>query len=330
MAEMVTIGAAKENVLIVSGACAVTVLPDLGGKIASIRLHGRELLQAPLAPLALRTQTLPFDASDASGWDECLPSVAACTVETSTGNSQIPDHGDLWRVIWQSVDSKTQPSLSNDHANQITLRAECFSLPLSLERSISLTESKTGKRWDLDLKYTLTNTSDAPVPWAWAAHPLFAVEPGDRVVLPPSVHSLRVEGSAAHRLGKFGDKVNWPIAPLPDGTSTDLSLAEGSESGIGDKLFTGHLGADEGFCTLERTSAGLRIRFEFDTAVTPYIGVWLCYGGWPDRPGPKQSCVALEPSTSPVDSLATSGAWSRSLGPGETCTWPMHVQIELI
>src|ERR1039458_7185807 len=128
MAEMVTIGAAKENVLIVSGACAVTVLPDLGGKIASIRLHGRELLQAPLAPLALRTQTLPFDASDASGWDECLPSVAACTVETSTGNSQIPDHGDLWRVIWQSVDSKTQPSLSNDHARSEEHTSEVQSL----------------------------------------------------------------------------------------------------------------------------------------------------------------------------------------------------------
>src|SRR6202051_587298 len=92
----------KENVLIRSGACSVTVLPTLGGKISSISIHGQELLQTPLAPLAARTHTMPFDASDASGWDECLPSVAAAAVATSDGRlHHVPDHGDLWRVAWQ-------------------------------------------------------------------------------------------------------------------------------------------------------------------------------------------------------------------------------------
>jgi galactose mutarotase-like enzyme len=159
---------------------------------------------------------------------------------------------------------------------------------------------------------------------------LFAAEAGDRILLPSSVHSLRVEGSGGGRLGTAGDRVNWPIATLADGTQADLSLAEHPESGIGDKIFTGPLTPEDNWCTLERPAAGVRLRVSFAPQTTPYLGLWLCYGGWPDRPGPKQTCVALEPSTAPVDSLAQTGPWSRSLGPGETCTWPMDIQIELI
>jgi len=108
--------AEKENVLtqtaervrIRAGDCTVTVLPQFGGKIASIRVKGHELLQAPLAAVAPRTRSMAFDAGDASGWDECLPSVAACTVETASGPVPIPDHGDLWRVEWGKTGNREQ------------------------------------------------------------------------------------------------------------------------------------------------------------------------------------------------------------------------------
>ena len=87
--------AQSENVLIQAGECSVTVLPQFGGKIASIRIQERELLQQPLAAVAPRTRTMTFEAGDASGWDECLPSVAACRVKTEAGVAAIPDHGDL-------------------------------------------------------------------------------------------------------------------------------------------------------------------------------------------------------------------------------------------
>jgi hypothetical protein len=31
-----------------------------------------------------------------------------------------------------------------------------------------------------------------------------------------------------------------------------------------------------------------------------------------------------------VDSLAVTGKWSRALGPGESFSWPMNVEIERI
>jgi galactose mutarotase-like enzyme len=161
-------------------------------------------------------------------------------------------------------------------------------------------------------------------------HPLFTAEPGDCVVLPESIHTLRLEGSGKNRLGKGGDTVAWPHAALAEGGQTDLSVAQVPESEIGDKLFTGPLAATENWCALERPKAGVRIKVGFDPAATPYLGLWICHGGWPDRPGPKQTCVALEPATAPVDSLSVTGPWSRQLAPGESYSWPMTVDFELL
>ena len=310
-------GAEKVNVLIQAGECVVTLLPLLGGKVSSICAKGHELLQAPLAPYGLRTQTMAFDLGDASGWDECLPSVAGCTVDTAAGPASVPDHGDLWRVEWQQVSASSVCA---------TLRGQCFSLPLALERTLTLTE--TAKGWQLTVSYTVTNTGTIPAPWSWAAHPLYTAEAGDRVILPDSIRELRLEGSGGNRLGKGGDRVAWPIAKLAGGGSTDLSLAEAPESGIGDKLFAGPLTAEENWCVLERPKAGVRIKVSFDAAATPYLGLWICHGGWPDRPGTKQTCVAMEPATAPVDSLAIPGPWSRVLAAGESFSWPMIVEIE--
>lgn len=318
MAQEKFAGPENENVVLNAGDCTVTVLPHLGGKIASIRFGQTELLQVPLLPYAPRTRTMAFDEADASGWDECLPSVAACNVRLADGSSaQIPDHGDLWRVEWQPM-SKS--------ADSISYRGECFSLPLRLERAATL--NRTPEGWMLCLDYSVTNLAMEPTPWSWAAHPLFAVAPGDRILLPESIKSLRLEGSGGNRLGKSGDTVSWPIALLAAGGETDLRLVQSVETGIGDKLFAGPLDATENWCALERPSVNLRIRVEFDPALTPYLGLWLCYGGWPERPGKKQMCVALEPSTAPVDSLAVNGPWGRNLPPGGSFSWGMSVSIE--
>jgi galactose mutarotase-like enzyme len=321
----------KENVTMRAGSCSVTILPWLGGKIASIRIGDRELLQSPLAVYAPRTRTMSFDAGDASGWDECLPSVAACTVEASTGTASVPDHGDLWRVHWRDSSQfavRSSQLVAEASDASVTLRGECFSLPLMLERTVGLAETSTG--WRLRLDYALRNFGGSAVPWSWSAHPLFVVEAGDRIVLPESIETLRLEGSGGGRLGRNGDIVSWPLAALADGSQSDLSIAQGADSGIGDKLFAGPLSDTENWCTLERQQAGVRIKVGFDAAATPYLGLWICYGGWPDRPGAKQMCVAIEPATAQVDSLAETGPWSRVLAPDQSSRWPMTVAIDSI
>ena len=324
-----------ENVVIMAGDCSVTIMPALGGKISSLRIGPHELLHAPLNPYEQRNQTMGFSDGDASGWDECLPSVAECSVTTEAGSATIPDHGDLWRVPWHVIES-TEDS--------VTLRARCFSLPLELTRSLILSETSSG--WKIRLLYSLVNLGNYRVPWAWTAHPLFVCEEGDRIVLPSGVRSLRLEDSRANRLGTRGDAVIWPMAKVMtevmakaiakpiDGTALgeawddldDLSRAHTECSGRADKLFAGPM--QEGWSQLERAAIGLRIKVGFDPAITPYLGLWLCYGGWPEGHELKQVCVALEPATAPVDSLAETGGWSRLLDPGVTVNWPMEVDIE--
>jgi galactose mutarotase-like enzyme len=311
----------EENVVIKAGDCLVTLMPALGGKIASLRVASHELLQSPLQPLCPRTPTMDFSEADASGWDECLPSVAACTVQTEAGPAAIPDHGDVWRIPWRVLQA------SQDSA---TMRAKCFSLPLEITRSLIVSVSPTG--WRIQMLYSLTNLGAYKVPWSWSAHPLFAVEAGDRIHLPAEIRALRLEGSAANRLGNNGASVAWPQATTSANNTANLSLVSSTDSGIGDKLFAGPIqSSGAAWCVLERPGICLRLTVRFEPLLTPYLGLWLCYGGWPgdpNSPGLKQFCVAPEPATAPVDSLAEQGDWSRWLDPGETATWPMEVQID--
>lgn len=298
---------------------SLILLPSVGGKIASIRMNGRELLQTPLTRSMARSRSMAFDASDASGWDECLPSVAACEIATAAGLVRIPDHGDLWRVPWQIVE---------DTPKKCAMRAHCFSLPLELTRTIAVIPIDIGFRIQLD--YHLRNTGANIAPWAWSAHPLFAVDEGDRILLPESIHCVWVEGSGGERLGKGGDVVDWPIAKPFAKPAVDLSVTQAAESSRGDKLFAGPLKQHENWCVLERPSAGVRIRVSFDPSANPFLGLWLCYGGWPERPGCKQMCVALEPTTAPADSLASAPQWQRTLDPGASYSWWMTVEFQRI
>ena len=295
----------------------VEVIPALGGKISSLRLlpDGTELLQPPLRPYASHsrdmTRTMSFDQGDASGFDECLPSVSPCILSTAGGHISIPDHGDFWRIEWQAGVA----------SNRIQLSAEGFSLPLRFEKTLHLDDST------LKIDYRVTNTGDLPAPRAWSAHPLFAVDAGDRIVVPGHVEQVTVEGSAADRLGKAGAAHNWPLAIQSDGRTTDLSVAGGPDDLIGDKIYMA--APREGWCALERCRLKTRIEVRFNPDEIPWLGLWLCYGGWPEAGPVRQQCVALEPCTAPVDSLAAaidSGA-ARHLAAGASTTWSVEFRL---
>jgi hypothetical protein len=167
-------------------------------------------------------------------------------------------------------------------------------------------------------------------PWAWSAHPGYLAEEGDLLELPESIQTLRLEWSRNNRLGKAGDTVRWPLAKLTAGGECDLRISTEAHSGVGDKLFAGPLTASENWCALVRPKAGVRLRVGFDAVATPFLGLWICQDGYPEGDGAKQHCVAMEPTTAPVDSLANHGSWSRVLAAGEAYFWPMTGDIELL
>ena len=304
------------KIVLDNGHLRVEVLPQLGAKLSSLQLlpGGVELLQQPIAPYALRDATMRFDESDASGFDECLPSVTACEVETSGGRVSIPDHGDFWRVEWQA----------DRQGDTLRLTAEGLSLPLRFEKTLRLRQNT------LDIGYSVTNRASYAVEYGWSAHPLFAVDPGDRILLPPFVRQIQVEGSIGNRLGSPGTRHAWPLATPTNGSVMDLSVAGDITDGIGDKLYTA--APAEGWCVLERVQQKQRISVHFSPKTAPYLGLWICYGGWPENKKYRQNCVALEPCTAPADSLAAAikNGRGKHLAPGVRDTWQIEMNVTVV
>ncbi len=302
-----------------SDSLRAVVLPQLGGKIASLALlpwagrRGGPLLQGPLKPYLLRTATQPFDDSDGSGWDECLPSIGPCEVSYGNHTAQVPDHGDFWRLTW-AVEEQTEDTLR--------MSATGTSLPLYFERTIEI-EGST-----MTLDYLVRNTSEETVPYLWSVHPLFAVDPGDRIILPHSVEEITAEASANGRLGVGGTHF-WPFtASVKDGSAIDLTTIGQPTDGVGDKIVT--LSPPEGWCAIDRLTLGTRVTLRFDPAANPWLGLWLCYGGWPASAAARKGfAVALEPCTSPVDSLAEAikRGEAKTLAPGAEERWQLTLEV---
>ncbi len=309
-----------ERLTLQSDSLRAVVIPQIGGKIASLSLlpwakrRGGQLLQGPLKPYVARTEALPFDASDGSGWDECLPSIGPCTVAFDGRDVEVTDHGDFWRLPWK-VEEQTE--------DMVRMSAEGSSLPLYFERTVELEGDA------VILEYLVRNTGKVEVPYAWSVHPLFAVDPGDRIILPHSVEEITAEASANGRLGAAGSKHAWPFtADARDGSALDLTTVGQPTDGVGDKIVARAPG--EGWCALERRTLGARLTLRFDPIINPWLGLWICYGGWPEAVTARKGfTVALEPCTSPVDSLAEAirRGEAKTLAAGAEQRWQLMLEV---
>lgn len=291
----------------------VDVIPDLGAKISSLRMvsGGHEILQTPLRPYAPRTREMTFDQADASGIDECIPTVSDCEIELFGTKIRLPDHGDFWRIPFEAEQS----------ANEIASYALGYSLPLRFEKRLVL------KGNALRTSYKLTNTGEKRVPYLWSAHPGFAAEEGDRVVLPPSVNHVETWYSGNSRLGAPGKRLSWPRTLTASGATVDLSVVEPHSSGTGDKLFM--QSPNEGWVALEQRRIKSRVEVHFEPRECPWTGLWLAYGGWPSGQALRQQCVAIEPCTAPADSLdvAIRNGTAKYLDPGARCEWAIEIKV---
>jgi hypothetical protein len=270
----------------------VRVLPESGGNITSFfdTKSEVEFLLQPSQSYRCQQPLGPWDRfenSACAGIDDCLPSVGACDPETPGG--PVPDHGDFWRLRWDVVSASGSDSVS--------MAATGYSRPLLFEKRLDLRTSS------LDIHYRIRNEGDSPVPFLYALHPLFAIDPEDRVVLPPEVYTVRVESSRHDRVGAGHSVIDWP-KPGGPGSALDLSRTQAISASTAEMLYTGRL--QTGWCGLYRAKSGQGIAVRFDARQLPYLGLWLCYGGWPEgNVRPLQYAVALEPTVAPWGTLSS-------------------------
>jgi hypothetical protein len=302
-------------VVLHNGQVGATVWPDLGGKMSSLvrTATGREFLRQPSGPPAKAADSsASFVDYDASGFDESFPTIAACEYagEYFKGLA-LPVHGELWSSRWRY----------EIHGEELWLATEGRRLPYIFRKRIRLEDAA------VSLQYQLESVTDAPFHYLWAAHPLLKIEPGCRIVLPPDVTEVLVESSQNRRLGEPGDSWRWPRTRCFDAPETDLRVVGDGSRQIADKLFTPRL--SEGACAMYYPGSGESISFHFDPTLVPYLGIWICEGGWP-TPEDGDYTAALEPCTSRADSLAEAvGRCECALiYPGESKCWELKIQLQ--
>jgi len=157
----------EARVVVEGRALSATILPERGGKIISIRdARGVEWMSPPGAEVGRPARPGDdFLRAEMAGWDECAPTIVACTV----GRIPLADHGELW----------TKPFVVDGTA----LHVDDDTLGYRFMRAIEPTDD------GLTFRYSAT-AWDRDVPFLWAAHPQFAAPEGTRVLLPPSARHV--------------------------------------------------------------------------------------------------------------------------------------------
>lgn len=282
-----------------SPALAVTVVPELGGKIVSLydRSARREWCWRPDEKIRLFANRLgdSFDESPLTGIDECFPTIESCRVK----DRELPCHGELWSAQW-TVSAEGDISIA------------CRTSPFSLQRRLTL----EGNR--LSLHYALENLGHEPENFVWAFHPLLRVSERDQLQLPDEVSTLTIESALGSPADEAGGTWMWP-RPFPGFTLDRFELGENLQGRF--KGFTGRL--SEGRATLANTFSGESLTLTWNVEANPYLGVWMTRGGYRGH----HHIVALEPTNAPTDSLARVPLdHTRRILPGEKRQWEVHLQ----
>lgn len=285
------------------------MVPALGGRVISLRSRrtGREWCWHQPRPdwLWANRPGDNFGGSPQAGIDECVPTVAGCEWR----GRAVPDHGEVWAEAWTLEPAELA-------AGRLTATVRCAVSPLEFRRTIRADDSGAG---DFVFEYALTNLSAEPQEYLWCLHPLFTIEPGDRMELPEEVQSWRLNGGLGDREIGFGDVWNYP-EPFP-GVRLDRLETPGMPRGCV-KGFAGPL--TEGRAALVNDRTGDRLELSWDARELPWLGVWL------NRGHVDFHHVALEPTSGAPDSLTDAVEKWRAfatLAPGETRRWVLRWRI---
>ena len=284
-----------------SNAVEVAVVPQVGAKIIRLRdcCTNREWAWSPDPARGLWRNAVGdrFDDSPLVGVDECIPTVAPCTVD----GREWPDHGEAWCRPWQLDEHALRDA-------RVVTAIRLETAPLLLQRELGVTGNT------LRIAYSLQNLRDQAQRYAWALHPLLSFREGDRIELPPGAYAGRVD-SVANLPGLASDQVAaWP-EPVP-GAHGDRLLS-GTE-GTSLKLYLPSPQAGELAITNAQEGTTMRVRYG-PVNLLPHLGIWVTRGGWNGH-----HHFAVEPTNvadDRADRIEPGANPAAVLGPGQQRHW---------
>ncbi len=307
-----------DTVYVNTGVIELALMPELGGKISSLRdgRSGREWLwrHPRMAYKRVPHGGSYLSEADTGGWDECFPSVAPCAYpSTPWAGAAIQDHGELW--------SQLAALEIEEGADRVILRTrwQGVALPYTFERAVTLAPHSARVRFE----YSATNTAEAPMPFIWSAHPLLAIEPGMQLLVPPAARFNRWAAHPVDLIGEDSD-LRFPLTAR----GIDLATLPDVSTGIALKLWSDPLPEGEGWATLRAHDGELRMRW--DIAQLPQVGFWMNLGAWAGDGGAPYFNLGLEPCIGAQDSLAeavTQRNLFATLPPRGSRAWWLEVEL---
>lgn len=287
----------------------VVVIPDLGGKTASIynKIEGFELLfQNKDSSYKCPEINSNFAEYDASGFDDAFPNIHAEKLFYDGKTINYPDHGEVW-----GTPMNTQ-SLTD---NSLSLTCKGTALPYKYIKEITLNGSH------VCYKYNIRNIGKYSYPCFWTLHCLVNCEDDMEIIFPSEVKRIiNVQNSL--NLGKTGDYHSYPIAE----NGYKLNRVRPQMENISEKYYV----ADKiqvGECGIIYPSRNVIYKLKYNAKDLPYLGFWVTSGGFRGD----YNC-AIEPSNGFYDSIsiAKNNNALPFLKPGEEMNFKINICLESI
>jgi hypothetical protein len=267
-----------ESVRSSCGDLTVELVPALGAKIASIVWRGEEWLLQPRKDVDWNQPRVEYERSELCGWDEMFPTIVG---------AELPDHGEAWSREW----FPSPPS-------SLHFSLKCSTVPAYFRRALYLMPDQ-----QLQLKYEVTNVSDMPLAFLWAAHPQFVVDDHDTI----TIEGADLESvTAASRL------------TLPAGRIRVDDIAAPGETG----KWWNALGSAVHGLTLGRENA--RMQMSLSAPHMPQWGLWIDRGSIAER-----DIVSFQPALGWHDDLQCAVATETAVlvAGHATVKWTLRVQF---
>ncbi|MCR4908124.1 MAG: aldose 1-epimerase family protein [Lachnospiraceae bacterium] len=260
-----------KEILLENDKLKAVCLPELGGKVRSLILKGRDIEIAAQPGTGKIYRAAESDGNfgdyDMSGLDDAFPNIDAETLTYGGRVFSYPDHGEIWSREMEVLGAEKEK-----------LGLCWFSPRFSYNyfKTLSLSGSS------LVFSYEIKNAGDTDFPCIWTMHGLLRFERDMRLVFPEGMDRIvnvlpdtpLGEKDSEHSLSKG----EFDFTRMPDASALKKAGWQETEPWYMKYYGAGPVG--EGSCQVIYPSDGIKAVFSYDAEKLPWLGVWINAGGF--------------------------------------------------